>query len=203
MGKKKQKKGKNTGRAQESALPSPSSIASRPPADPSPVDQANRSARTSRRDFLTRAGNLAVCTCAIGAVAGSLRLATPDFHDGPPGIFPIGKASDFKTGTLTWLQGKDLFVVRDDRGFGAFSSRCTHLGCTVRRTAEGFFCPCHGARYDSEGRVTLGPARKDLPWFHLWTDPDGRLWVDTARTIDRGDPEPDSGAEPSTDGSKT
>lgn len=34
---------------------------------------------------------------------------------------------------------------------------CTHLGCTPRyepyRETGGFFCPCHGSRFDLSGRV--------------------------------------------------
>jgi cytochrome b6-f complex iron-sulfur subunit len=42
---------------------------------------------------------------------------------------------------------------------------CTHLGCTVAWQAEQnqFVCPCHGSRYDAEGRVTHGPAPRSLP----------------------------------------
>jgi len=42
------------------------------------------------------------------------------------------------------------------------SSRCPHLGCTVQRDSEGFVCPCHGSRFDLEGRWLSGPAKRDL-----------------------------------------
>ena len=141
---------------------------------------------SSRRQFLVRAGKWSVCACALSAAAGSLRLAHPDFFDGPPERFPLGTPADFKTGTLTWLPDRQIFVLRQGTGFAAFSSRCTHLGCTVRRTAEGFFCPCHGARYDEQGRVTAGPARKPLPWFEVWAESDGRIWVDTGKPVPTG-----------------
>ncbi|MBW1810978.1 MAG: Rieske (2Fe-2S) protein [Deltaproteobacteria bacterium] len=152
----------------------------------SPEDSPPVGDTASRRDFLTLAGQAAVGVCACTALAGSLRLALPDFYDGPPEVFALGTPADFKTGTLTWLNENDLFVVRDNQGFGAFSSRCTHLGCTVRRTADGFFCPCHGAKYDSSGSVVLGPARRPLPWFHVWLEADGRIWVDTGRQVEPG-----------------
>ncbi len=46
----------------------------------------------------------------------------------------------------------------------AISSVCTHLGCTVAWNAEQkqFLCPCHGSRYDPQGRVVHGPARRNL-----------------------------------------
>lgn len=140
----------------------------------------------SRRAFLARAGNLMVGACALGAVAGAARLASPEVQQLEPLRFPLGRAADFRVGTLTWLRQRELFVVHDRDGFGAFSSRCTHLGCTVRPTAEGFFCPCHGARYDERGGVLQGPARAPLPWYRLWRGPDGRIWVDTEREIEAG-----------------
>jgi len=138
----------------------------------------------SRRDFLATAGGVLVGACAVGAAAGAARLAVPDVLQGPPPRFPLGRPSDFKVNTVTWIRERDLFVVRDGKGFGAFSARCTHLGCTVRRTADGFFCPCHGARYDARGRVLAGPAPAPLPWFEVWLEADGRVWVDTDQEVD-------------------
>lgn len=53
---------------------------------------------------------------------------------------------------------------------------CTHLGCSPTYRPEvapadlgpewlgGFFCPCHGSRYDISGRVYSGqPAPKNMP----------------------------------------
>ncbi len=39
---------------------------------------------------------------------------------------------------------------------------CTHLGCVPTKKPEGWFCPCHGSRYDNSGRVMRGPAPKNL-----------------------------------------
>lgn len=42
--------------------------------------------------------------------------------------------------------------------------RCTHLGCKLTYNEhEGTYdCPCHGSRFDKEGRVINGPAQKTL-----------------------------------------
>jgi ubiquinol-cytochrome c reductase iron-sulfur subunit len=48
---------------------------------------------------------------------------------------------------------------------------CTHLGCMLKSSAaagaddpgEGWFCPCHAARFDVSGRVRSGPALMNLP----------------------------------------
>jgi Rieske Fe-S protein len=52
--------------------------------------------------------------------------------------------------------------------FVALDSICTHAGCTVGRfiTANNrMTCPCHGSRYDIEGRVIRGPAEEPLAQF--------------------------------------
>jgi Rieske Fe-S protein len=59
-----------------------------------------------------------------------------------------------------------LIVVRSSAStYTAFSSTCTHNGCQVPvPNASGvIICPCHGSRYDATGKVTKGPARRDLP----------------------------------------
>eukprot|EP00026_Physarum_polycephalum_P015990 Phypoly_transcript_16810.p1 GENE.Phypoly_transcript_16810~~Phypoly_transcript_16810.p1 ORF type:complete len:222 (+),score=21.55 Phypoly_transcript_16810:94-759(+) len=55
------------------------------------------------------------------------------------------------------------------------NAHCTHLGCvTIPKQGDydGFFCPCHGAHYDSSGRVRKGPAPKNLvvPKYQFLTD---------------------------------
>lgn len=54
---------------------------------------------------------------------------------------------------------------RDEEGIlHKVSAVCTHLGCTVTwNSAErSWDCPCHGSRFDPDGRVLQGPAVKDL-----------------------------------------
>ena len=50
----------------------------------------------------------------------------------------------------------------------ALSLKCTHQGCTVSKQADGkFLCPCHGALYDSNGKLLRGPAQRDLTKYKV------------------------------------
>lgn len=50
---------------------------------------------------------------------------------------------------------------------------CTHLGCipidNPRSKGGGWFCPCHGSKYDYSGRIVAGPAPSNLivPDYHF------------------------------------
>ncbi|WP_149243138.1 Rieske 2Fe-2S domain-containing protein [Dyadobacter sp. 32] len=41
---------------------------------------------------------------------------------------------------------------------------CTHAKCIVNgnNTEKSWDCPCHGARFDTDGAVLTGPARENL-----------------------------------------
>ncbi|HYH27540.1 MAG TPA: FAD-dependent oxidoreductase [Actinomycetota bacterium] len=63
------------------------------------------------------------------------------------------------------LGGRRVAAYRSEDGkLSACSARCTHMGCLVRWNGEErtWDCPCHGSRYDTEGRVLHGPATRDL-----------------------------------------
>lgn len=58
----------------------------------------------------------------------------------------------------------DALVVRTSQdAFAAFSAICTHQGCEITGLADQrFVCPCHGAEFDTGGRVVRGPAPTSL-----------------------------------------
>ena len=65
---------------------------------------------------------------------------------------------------LIALRGRPVLVVNTGEGYQALSAVCTHLGCIVKwkKGRRQFFCPCHGGRFDVEGRVLGGPAPRPL-----------------------------------------
>ncbi len=65
------------------------------------------------------------------------------------------------------LAAGSIWVGRHSSGYAVLSARCTHEGCTVdwKRDAEVFVCPCHGGRFDAEGRVLQGPPKLPLDTY--------------------------------------
>lgn len=71
--------------------------------------------------------------------------------------------TDVPVGGALVLPGKSTAVTQlEDGRFAALDLTCTHLGCRVKATENGFTCPCHGSRFDSRGRVLTGPAAAPL-----------------------------------------
>lgn len=59
-----------------------------------------------------------------------------------------------------------IAAFRDDSGrLHQHSAVCPHLGCIVRwnQNEKTWDCPCHGSRFDCQGKLVIGPANVDLP----------------------------------------
>ena len=69
--------------------------------------------------------------------------------------------------------GSSLFVRRRGDGVQALDGRCTHMGCPVALDdGGGFRCPCHGGRFDGDGRPIAGPPRAPLAALATTRDDD-------------------------------
>jgi Rieske Fe-S protein len=83
---------------------------------------------------------------------------------------PLASTSAIPVGGGTIFADKKVVVTQPTAGtFKAFSSTCTHLGCTVAKVADGLIqCPCHGSRYSIvDASVKAGPAPKPLPPMNI------------------------------------
>ncbi|MDI2130224.1 Rieske (2Fe-2S) protein [Yinghuangia seranimata] len=78
----------------------------------------------------------------------------------------LAKTSDIPVGGGKIFDSQKVVVTQPTAGtFKAFSSTCTHQGCTVAKVADGLIqCPCHGSEYSIvDASVKAGPAPKPLP----------------------------------------
>ena len=106
----------------------------------------------SRREFFL-IGCSAVGLASAGFVVSTFRYLVPTVLYEPPARFTVGNPDQFPPGSVTFLADRRVFLFHGPDGFFAISSICTHLGCNVKRTKVGFACPCHGSRFDKNGRV--------------------------------------------------
>ena len=133
--------------------------------------------KVTRRSFLSMASLASFVAATLTAVAGMLRLPKPAVLPGPVRRFKVGFPEQFAVGSETRLEKENVFLFRDAEGVYAMSATCTHLGCTVARSASGFECPCHGSKFTDRGDVTAGPAPRPLPWLEVGRAADGQLVV--------------------------
>ena len=140
----------------------------------------------NRRSFLSLSA-LGSFLAALGvAMAGVLRLPKPTVLPGPVRRFKIGYPAQYPVGSETFLEQESVFVFHDPEGIYAVSSVCTHLGCAVARSGEGFSCPCHGSRFGPTGTVVAGPAPRGLPWLEVTRAADGQLVVLADNEVSEG-----------------
>ena len=136
--------------------------------------------KTSRREFIRKVSIWTAITAGVLAALSLLRQFVPRLTEHQR-RFKIGKGDQYPVNTFTYVEDRQLFVYRDHQGIRAVSAVCTHLGCIIEKSDEGFQCPCHGSCYNESGEVLSGAASKDLPWFTLQKDVDGRILVDQSR----------------------
>ncbi|HEY5924593.1 MAG TPA: Rieske (2Fe-2S) protein [Kofleriaceae bacterium] len=71
------------------------------------------------------------------------------------------------------VDGRTFIIVRvASTTFVTLSAICTHQSCFVQwaPTANDLVCPCHGARFATNGVVTMGPASLPLATFTTMYD---------------------------------
>lgn len=118
----------------------------------------------NRRKFLQGAA------VAVGSIA--FGLPTAAHADAPAAekeelLLPLPAQVLEKVGGFEVVETADDKVIVARTGLTsivACSAICTHKGCTVAYEHESgqFVCPCHGARYETTGKVVKGPAKRDL-----------------------------------------
>ena len=142
----------------------------------------------SKRDFL---GKVTLAVTGIGAAAttgmfiGSM-LPTAEVAAQSSVEIDISDIAEGTGKTVAW-QGNPIFIVHRTKAqidkmqaepggkepqpdqervqkpnWLVLIGTCTHMGCVPNLGAEGWFCPCHGSKYDMSGRIISGPAPKNL-----------------------------------------
>ena len=152
-------------------------IPSSPP--PAALNKAESGEEVSRRSFFSwlSIGWVAFIAATGGYFTMMLRFFFPNVLFEPVQTFRAGFPDDYTKGEvdLRWKEKYGVWMVRNDEGLYALSTVCTHLGCApIEKFAiapadmgpdwkGGFYCPCHGSKFDLSGRVYAGvPAPSNL-----------------------------------------
>lgn len=134
--------------------------------------------KVTRREFLVNVGKTAIAAAVVAPVLGfeveakkapmapiMLDVTKPEYAAlaQAGGAVKIPDPKDKK---------KPIIVSRlSETSVAAFSSKCTHFGCEVPLPANNeILCHCHKSMFDAAGKVTHGPAKKDLAQFAATID---------------------------------
>lgn len=139
-----------------------------------------------RRDFLGQAATLSAGSAILVACIGMLRLPKAAVLPAPSKRFRVTLPESLAPGEPFLPPGRSVALFRDGEGVFAISTICTHLGCIVKPTAQGFNCPCHGSRFAPDGTVKKGPAPAPLPWLSITQRGEGTYVVDEGKTVPPG-----------------
>ena len=138
-----------------------------------------------RRDFLGLAAMWAMGASVAFAILGMLRLPRAAVLPAPSKKFKVALPESLADGEPFVPPGRSVALFKDAGGVYAVSTVCTHLGCIVKQSADGFACPCHGSEFHKDGSVKKGPAPKALPWLSISKDGSAFV-VDEGKPVDAG-----------------
>lgn len=138
-----------------------------------------------RRDFLGLAALGSMAAALLFSFFGMLKLPKAAVSATPSKKFNVSLPENLADGEAFVPPGRNVAVFRDGEGVYAISTVCTHLGCIVKTSANGFDCPCHGSGFTSDGTVRKGPAPKALPWLKV-TNSGGKITVDENSVVKTG-----------------
>lgn len=138
-----------------------------------------------RRDFLGLAALGSMAAALLFSLFGMLKLPKAAVSASPAKKFNVTLPENLAVGEAFIPPGRNVAVFRDGDGVYAISTVCTHLGCIVKTSANGFDCPCHGSGFTKDGTVRKGPAPKALPWLKV-TNNGGKITVDEDSKVKTG-----------------
>ncbi|MCS6870751.1 MAG: ubiquinol-cytochrome c reductase iron-sulfur subunit [Anaerolineae bacterium] len=123
----------------------------------------------NRREFLYYIWGASIAVFLAQTTGAIIWFALPRFREGEfGGIFVVDPATVPAVGAspVPNPTGK-YWLVNTQNGLLALNMVCTHLGCLFKWVdANGRFeCPCHGSKFEEDGRYIEGPAPRGLDRF--------------------------------------
>ena len=92
----------------------------------------------------------------------------------PPSIVRVGRPADFAAvGVYQGSKSDGCWVVRlPENKLIAVNTSCTYDGCATSCVADDgpYGCPCCGARFQIDGTILSGPAKRPMERFKIYLD---------------------------------
>lgn len=105
---------------------------------------------------------LAACTDADSETAAT--------SEGDGNFVNVGTTEELQQAGYLLNKESKVIVVRDSNNeLSALNPVCTHQGCIVEWSPDSdtFVCPCHNAKYASDGEVLAPPAPAPLATYQV------------------------------------
>ena len=138
-----------------------------------------------RRDMLGLMSLWSMTVALLFATLGILRLPRAAVLPSPSKKFRVAIPAVLADGQAFVPAGRSVALFKDATGVHAISTVCTHLGCVVKPTPDGFSCPCHGSAFGRDGTVVKGPAPRALNWLKV-SMAGGTVMIDEGTTVPAG-----------------
>jgi cytochrome b6-f complex iron-sulfur subunit len=148
----------------------------------------------NRREFLYYIWGASMAVLLAEGAGAIIWFALPRFREGEyGGVFRLDPSLIPPAGSapVRYPAGK-FWLSNTSEGLLAISMVCTHLGCLFAwvPTNDRFECPCHGSKFQLNGKYIEGPAPRSLDRFALTVD----TASGSAQTNAAGDPVKADGA---------
>ena len=124
---------------------------------------------TNRRGLLKGLGGFFAAVGLGSLFYGLYRFLAPGGGALPSLEIPLNKITTGGFYTFQYGELPGIAMQDEDGSLQAFSLVCTHLACTVAWKPEKkeFYCPCHDAIFDAQGRVLSGPPSSPLERWNV------------------------------------
>ncbi|HTG02018.1 MAG TPA: ubiquinol-cytochrome c reductase iron-sulfur subunit [Nitrospirota bacterium] len=133
---------------------------------------------TSRRDFLKKSLYGLLALLGLGFLIPAVGVLSPAGDREKELVFyPLlaedevprsgVRKAELQYSVAGKMRKSRVFVVSRSGDLSVLSATCSHLGCLVNyhKDKGEFICPCHGGRYDLQGRNIAGPPPAPLTRF--------------------------------------
>jgi cytochrome b6-f complex iron-sulfur subunit len=140
--------------------------------------------KISRRDFFWYVLVWSSLGASLLSVLRYLRLEKEN-----PQIEPVSLLlpQNLAIGEVKAFPAYQIWLARNQNGFYALRSVCTHMGCTpVWKSSQAVFqCPCHHSFFDAQGIRQKGPAPRSLERHRLFWGKKGEIMLDRSQIFRR------------------